>query len=507
MPMEPPTWSSATLVGAALVALFVFEVLRKFQSQCGLDSIPSVGVPRGPFGFYRGAWAFLQNARAVTKEGYLKYPGKAFKVPFANRWLVVLNGPTLIEDFRKAPLDTLSFDEGTNAVLFLEHTLGHEQHHDPYQVAVVRTPLTRNIGVCFPALRDEVVAAFEDLVPTTADEWTTVPAMQTVLPIISRVTNRVFIGLKCREPEYIKITTQFAVNVTKDAMWLHAVPSPLRPIAVRLFGHLETATRSAMKLVGPMIQHRLEMDDKYGPVWPNEDRPNDLISWLLDEARGHPSRRTVRNLTRTLLNVNFGAIHTTTQGFLHALYNLAARLEYVEPLREEIKAVIKAEGWSKAAILKMVLLDSFLKESARFVPGGAVMCTREALKPFTFSDGTTLPAGTLAAVGVLAEHHEQNNYANGDTFDPFRFARMRDDAGEGNKHQMVTPSLDFLTFGLGRTACPGRFFAVNEQKLMMAHIIVTYDFKLKDGVLPQDEWIAVLGSANSTAEMMFRKRT
>lgn len=40
---------------------------------------------------------------------------------------------------------------------------------------------------------------------------------------------------------------------------------------------------------------------------------NDLISWLLDEARGHPERRTVRILTRSVLNVNFGAIHTTTQ--------------------------------------------------------------------------------------------------------------------------------------------------------------------------------------------------
>ena len=37
-------------------------------------------------------------------------------------------------------------------------------------------------------------------------------------------------------------------------------------------------------------------------------------------------------------------------------------------------------------------------------------------------------------------------------FDPFRFARMREEAGEGLKHQMVTPALDFLIFGLGRHA-------------------------------------------------------
>lgn len=44
-------------------------------------------------------------------------------------------------------------------------------------------------------------------------------------------------------------------------------------IATRLFGHLETATRRAMKHLGPMLQHRLDMDDKYGRDWPNADRP------------------------------------------------------------------------------------------------------------------------------------------------------------------------------------------------------------------------------------------
>ncbi|KAJ6472649.1 cytochrome P450 [Mycena vulgaris] len=304
-------------------------------------------------------------------------------------------------------------------------------------------------------------------------------------------------GLKCRDPEYIKITTQFALDVTKDAMMLHAVPSILRPIAARLFGYLEAATRSTMKHVGSLIQYRLEMDDKYGQDSPNGDRPNDMISWLLDEAHNHPSR----NLTRTLLNVNFGAIHTTTQGFLHALHNLAANLEYVEPLREEIEHVVKPEGWTEFAMSKMVKLDSIMKESSRFVPGGAV-------KDFTLPDGTTVSAGTLVGVPVLAEHHEESCsldlgcVALGQLHKHYRVrpVPLREDAGEGIKHQMVTPSSDFLTFGIGRHGCPGRFFAVNEQKLIMAHVIMTYNFKLKDRVLPQDEWVAVVGSANSTAE-------
>ncbi|KAF8186872.1 cytochrome P450 [Mycena galopus ATCC 62051] len=465
--------SPATLFATAVVGLVIFQVARKlFKPQSPLDAIPSVGIPSYPFGFYVGAWNYIKNGRAITAEGFRKYPGKAFK---------------------KAPDEFLSIAEATNSLLHLEHTIGQEQYYDPYQVGVIRTAMTRNIAICFPDIRDEVVAASK----IYAVEWISVPALQTILPIISRVSNRFFIGLPCRDPEYIKITSQYAMDVTGDAMWLHVTPSFLRP----------TATRAAMKHLAPILQYRIEMDDKYGPNWPDFERPNDMISWLLDEARGHPKRRTVRTMTRTVLNVNFGALHTTTQGLLHALYTLAANLQYVQPLREEIESVLRSEGWTKAAMGKLVKLDSFLKESFRFVPGGAVSVLREVLKDFTFSDGTTVPAGTLIGIPLLSEHHDEANYPNAGVFDPFRFSRMREQEGEGTRHQMVTPTPEFLSFGLGRHACPGRFFAVNEQKLILAHIIMTYDFKLKDGVRPEDEWIAMVGSANSTAEVMFRKRT
>ncbi|KAJ7778112.1 cytochrome P450 [Mycena metata] len=509
--MFTDTSTPATLVGGIIFALIVAQLIWKSFKPCPLNAIPSVGIPQHPFGFYFGAWDFIKNGRAITEEGYLKYPGKAFKVALANRWLVVVNGRTLIEDLRNASDDYVSLAEATNSLLHLKHTIGQEQYRDPYQIAVIRTPMTRNIAGCFSDMRSEVVAAFEDLVPAKTDEWISLPAMQTVLPIVSRVSNRVFIGLQCRDPDYIQITTQFAVEVAQDAAWFHITPTVLRPIAALLFGHLETSTRRAMKVVGPMLQHRIEMDDKYGADWPNGDRPNDLISWLLDEARGYPARRSVRTMTRTLLNVNFGAIHTTTQGFLHALYHIAEHGEYVESLRAEIEGVVKTEGWTKIAMGKMVKLDSFLKESSRFAPGGSVSMLRQTLQPFTFSDGTTIPTGTLVGVPILAAHHDDANYADADTFDGGRFARMREEGkeegmGMGIRHGMVTPSLEFLTFGLGRHACPGRFFGVNEQKLMMAHLLVTYDLQLRDGVRPPDEWIAHMGAANSTAEVMFRRR-
>lgn len=44
-------------------------------------------------------------------------------------------------------------------------------------------------------------------------------------------------------------------------------------LVMRLFGHLDSATRKAMKHLEPIIQHRLDMDEKYGADWPEGNRP------------------------------------------------------------------------------------------------------------------------------------------------------------------------------------------------------------------------------------------
>ncbi|KAJ6590180.1 hypothetical protein DFH09DRAFT_909023, partial [Mycena vulgaris] len=47
---------------------------------------------------------------------------------------------------------------------------------------------------------------------------------------------------------------------------------------------------------------------------------------------------------------------------------------------------------------------------------------------------------------------------------------------------------------------PGRFFAAMEMKTLMAHLIMTHDVSLADGVRPNDEWYAGIRVPNITAE-------
>ncbi|KAF8697501.1 hypothetical protein AX14_001359 [Amanita brunnescens Koide BX004] len=217
---------------------------------------------------------------------------------------------------------------------------------------------------------------------------------------------------------------------------------------------------------------------------------NDVLSWLVEISKG--KKRSLEEIT------------TIT----HSLYNLATYPEYVQPLREEVEAVIQEQGWSKASITKMTKLDSFIKETMRLSPNAAFSMRRKAIKDFIFSDGTIIPAGNRLSVAIPCIHTDPDNYVDPETFDGLRFEKMRGKEGEPkSKHSLVSLDLDYLLFSHGRHACPGRFFAVNEIKAMLAHILLNYDVKLaNDGGRPDNMWLGRASFANTKAEVLFRKR-
>jgi len=132
---------------------------------------------------------------------------------------------------------------------------------------------------------------------------------------------------------------------------------------------------------------------------------------------------------------------------------------------------------------------------------------RVTLQDKTFSDGTTVPRGTALAVAVQNAHLDEKIYSDALKFDPFRFVKLKEKDTTGRRFDMVTTSIDSLAFGHGRHACPGRYFAACELKLMLAYLVMTYDVKLEnDGVRPEDMWVVTTCVPNPNAKVLFRRR-
>jgi len=311
---------------------------------------------------------------------------------------------------------------------------------------------------------------------------------------VCRVTNRLFVGLPlCRDPDYIALNVQFAIDLVTTGTIINTFPAFLRPLVAKLCTKVPASIQREMKRLKPIIDERRRNPD---------DQPDDLLSWLMKTRE----EQSVRDLTIRVLMLNFTAIHTSSMTFTFALHHLAAQPEYAEKLREEIELVVEEEGWTKDALDKMHLLDSFVKESQRLNPLNCLGLQRKALEDFTLSCGTVVPAGTTLSAALAPTHLDEEVYSNACYFDGFRFVGVETPEGVSAHQPMVATTDEYLSFGYGNYACPGRFFAAMELKMMLAHVVTTYDVKLKDGKRPGKQWFGTICVPDRKAEVMFRKR-
>jgi hypothetical protein len=102
--------------------------------------------------------------------------------------------------------------------------MGPEITRNEYHVLALRGWLTRNIGHFFPQLRDEIVNAFDHVLGlrdngvccTTfirvvhfISEWKLVEVLPTALQVVTRTSNRIFVGLPVCEPNSVPVSACF----------------------------------------------------------------------------------------------------------------------------------------------------------------------------------------------------------------------------------------------------------------------------------------------------------
>ena len=95
---------------------------------------------------------------------------------------------------------------------------------------------------------------------------------------------------------------------------------------------------------------------------------------------------------------------------------------------------------------------------------------RLAIRPFTFSNGVTVPAGTLIVVPGGSIHRDGEIYPNPEEFDGFRFSKLRERDGDAvARHQALSTSADHVTFGYGRRAWWFFLLPLPSQSLMFPY--------------------------------------
>ncbi|KAI4093809.1 MAG: hypothetical protein LQ348_007692 [Seirophora lacunosa] len=173
---------------------------------------------------------------------------------------------------------------------------------------------------------------------------------------------------------------------------------------------------NVQKLIQPVLRQRLQ--DLKDPAF---EPPADMLQFLIKNGKADDGRRAAFQAKHQILAA-FTAIHTTAMNACHAIYDLAAYPEHVEPLREELTAVLAEEGgiMTKSAMNKLRKLDSFFRETQRVNPANLLGMGRKVTADFRLSDGTLLKKGTFVAFDAQSINHDAELWKDPGRFDGFR---------------------------------------------------------------------------------------
>ncbi|KAG0639496.1 cytochrome P450 [Tuber brumale] len=485
------------------VLLILLIVSSFYKKKC---NAPLVGIKPGILGWFTTPYLWLQDPISILREGAEKYGkyGKTFRITSPTYDRIVFSNKEVIQEMRDLPDGVLSFRHGADEMIQSTYTFHKGIVQDAYHVDIIRKNMTEKLSKILPEISKEVEDVFEKITDIQ-NEWTNVNILNMSVGLISRMTSRTLVGIPiCQNQQYLESITQFSINVMKVARILDFLPWFLHRITTRFFLKKNTVQKVIIKHLGGEFETRQEIKRLY----PNSpSTTSDAIQWIIDAT---PPETPILKLIQKLLLFNFVSIHTSSIMLTHALYDIAANTQYQDPVCAEIQAVLRAEGgWTKQALTKMKKLDSILRESARMNSINIITPIRKVLKSHTFIDGTYVPKGSWVCVYLSQVHYSPELYENPEIFDGFRFYKMRQEEGKAQKFQMASPSLDYLAFGVGKNSCPGRFFAANQLKVILAYILCNYKLRLNGGVCgkkPPNIYSGMVCIPNPTIGIEFKAR-
>ncbi|VBB80102.1 Putative Cytochrome P450 E-class, group IV [Podospora comata] len=509
---------------SVLFVVFSFIVDISRLPSCP-DSLPRVGFGRGLVASVKNWVYYVSRYNDWIADGYEKYnkKGRAFVAPNSpSRPLEIVVPKSQTAWMLEQPDRVLSTKEAHRDSLFNDYQFGVD---DQFPIRTIHKHLARNIVNLLPGIQKEVHASIDDVYGTDTENWRTLNIWNSLIGIVSRVTNRMLVGDPlCHNEEFLKNQVAFADAVVRNGLIMNFFPKVFHPIV----GPIVTITnrrawRKTYEIGKPVIEQRLR---DMGRIDSGADVqvPEDMLTWLIRQAKAEGAAEELSPvmLSKRLLPVEFAAIHTTVLTASNVLLDLASSdpsLGYIDAIRKETSQALR-EGnghWTKDSLANLHLTDSAIKESMRVSYFARCLTHRKVIAPEGVTnptEGWHAPEGSFLTLDLAGVHLDPEAFPEPEKYDAFRFVKLREQLDPKNPEEamkikrlgMVTTSPEHLTFSHGRHACPGRFFVAHELKMILAYLLNNYDIKHIEK-RPQNDWVGatVIPPMAATLEAKRRK--
>ncbi|KAL7928322.1 cytochrome P450 [Trichoderma chlorosporum] len=462
------------LVVTVVLGVVIYTASRR--SRPNLDHIQGIAFSDGD----NSAERYVKDSRTLLHEGYLKFTKNG--IPFKLRNPANPDHPQVIlpwkylSEVKSAPENRLSFPLFSNQAFLLDYSNAPQQ--TDIAVHIVRTDLNKNLGVLIDGMQEEIDLALAAQLPKCPD-WVPFPPYMALAYTISRATARVLAGIELsRNDEWVQIGVNTTIMAQQAAQEIRKQYPPLirwlakwqHPGAKAVYAN----RLRAAKLMAPILEKRQSNDL-------TESGEPDGVQWSIAATNGR--KKKVLDVVDEHLFLGIASVHSSSATSLSILYDLLDHPEVMQEIVEEIQEVYAtcSNGrWNKQALTQLEKLDSFMAESQRMHSIGLVTVTRSAVKAYVFKDGLRLPKNTQFSFPNYEVNHDPDVYPSPEQFDPWRFLKMRKTI-DSNKYHFAYASDHIINFGSGTHACPGRYYASYEIKLILVHILTRYDVRWPDG--------------------------
>ncbi|EHK21999.1 uncharacterized protein TRIVIDRAFT_91346 [Trichoderma virens Gv29-8] len=487
------------LISTASVALVCLVLYRR---RSGAADLHSLGIPVfDSRDDDNGIVATLERANKL-------HPNAPFALAVPGQQLVVL--PVSEIDTVKAQPETQLSIKKHHYNQFLGEYSYMGTRADEFDNAM-RNTLVRNTPTVLRAFTAEIDYATRVTIGDKLPTWTKIKPRGIMARMATILSGRSFVGLPLsRDEEWINATVGFTGDVSKAWMVLRFIPHFLRPFIAPFLSQvrsLEGCKALITRKLNGLLQEREKKQDSEKPAG-DDEVGGELLDWFRSQYSHKP---TVKELARDQLLATFASIYNLTNALTYVVFDLASHPEYIEELRAELQEVVGEDGViNKTTIMQLVKLDSFVRESQRLRPTSLVNIPRVVTAPkgLKLTTGHIIPPGFLVMVRAQPINLSPTLYPEPEKFDAFRFAKMRAQPGNEMKFQHTSTGTDNINFGHGIWACPGRFFASAQVKVVAAHLIRNFDIRLPEGKekpVPQYGGLAIFPDAVAEIELRSRK--
>lgn len=439
-------WFAITL-GVIIIILYLFSNRRKRVLQGQLVPKVKGGVP-----IMGHALSFGRNPIEFIEECRKTY-GNIFQIRLVNRDMIFLCDRKHVKEYFFSSEENISLTDLLRTVgldvIFTEDPFSDELENQGILVRKVFKSISRETVI------QDIYLESLKMVKRMKKKKECNMFIETKHYAIA-VVLRCFFSIKV-DREFYKLFSDFVTEASKVARSTYMFPKYL---VILIHGKTIRKYRHALiPYLLPTIQSYIDNPEK---------RDSLPLRFLCDSHKIDGSSCSAMDIFGTLLNMIFVGSETTSMSLSNILYDISSSsTRHDDIIKEETGTIDDPYLLSESPLLlsyvyESMRLNSHMVSSTRCAKG------QSTLGIYDLKGHTDNP--TIAISGYSLMVGENSVFENGTDYYPEQFI----------KNPKLSSNLNLISWGAGRHACPGQYFARYELTIALSVIMRSMKFIVKD---------------------------